>query len=136
MLDSLLCICVIKYVSFHVIAAQNQCIDITGLIYSGTISVTRQNIDCQRWDSQNPHEHGYTDPSLFPDATLADAANFCRKPDGNDFPWCYTTSAEQHWDYCDFEAIYSGMIWGILFLLIFSLEVGVGIGFRRVSDGH
>ena len=94
---------------FHVIAAKRQCVASGGLTYSGTISVTRQHIDCQRWDSQHSHEHRYTDPSRFPDATLADAANYCRKPDGKDLPWCYTVSADQLWDYCDMEAIFWGM---------------------------
>ena len=47
---------------------------------------------------------------MFPDTTLADAANYCRALGGETLPWCYTTSTEQRWDYCDFETIY----WGIL----------------------
>ena len=90
-------------------AVQHHCIDTKGLIYDGKVSVTQQNVECQRLDSQYPHAHKYTDQSQFPDATLADAANYCGAPDGRDRPWCFTTSAGQHWDYCDFEAIFWGM---------------------------
>ena len=85
------------------------CVDTVGLLYSGTVAVTQQGIDCQRWDSQHPHAHGYTDPARFADDTLADAANYCRAPDGRTLPWCYTISADQRWDYCNIEEIY----WGI-----------------------
>ena len=96
------------------VTAQRYCVDVRGLSYSGKVSVTQQNIPCQRWDSQHPHAHGYTDSSMFPDTTLADAANYCRVLDGNGLPWCYTTSAEQPWDYCDFDTIYWGMYGKIL----------------------
>ena len=85
------------------------CVDTAGLLYSGTFAVTQQGIDCQRWDSQHPHAHGYTDPARFPDDTLADAANYCRAPAGRTLPWCYTMSADHRWDYCNIEDIY----WGI-----------------------
>ena len=92
------------------IAAQRYCVDVRGLVYSGKVSLTQQNVPCQRWDSQHPHVHGFTDASNFPDTTLADAANYCRAPDGNGKPWCYTTSAEQRWDHCDFDTIYWGYV--------------------------
>ena len=92
-----------------IVLAEHHCVNFWGLTYSGKVSVTQQNIPCQRWDLQHPHIHVYTDPSMFPDRTLADAVNYCRVPNGNGLPWCYTTSIEQHWDYCDFEMIYWGM---------------------------
>ena len=98
-----------KYFASVNISAQNHCIDTEGLIYVGKVSVTQQNVQCQRWEVQHPHIHRYTDPSRFPDTTLADAANYCRAPDGRDVPWCYTTSTEQRWDHCDVEAIIEGM---------------------------
>ena len=83
--------------------AERHCVNFYGLTYSGEVSVSQQNIPCQRWDLQHPHIHVHTDPSMFPDHTLADAANYCRAPNGNGWLWCYTTSVEQRWDYCDFE---------------------------------
>ena len=95
--------------SFIDVLAQYHCIDIRGLIYDGKVSVTQQNVECQRWNSQHPHVHKYTDPSWFPDLTLADAANYCRALDGDDIPWCFTTSAQLRWDYCDMKTIFWGM---------------------------
>ena len=92
------------------IAGQQYCVNTEGLIYSGNESFTRGYVQCQWWDSQHPHAHRFTDPAMFLDANLTDAANYCRAPDGERIWWCYTTSTEQRWDYCDFDRIY----WGIL----------------------
>ena len=62
--------------------------------YNGTVNFTVNGLTCQRWDSQNPHTHRYTNPKLFPEETLEDVANYCRTPDGNGLPWCFTTSPE------------------------------------------
>ncbi|KAI8521466.1 hypothetical protein Bbelb_012200 [Branchiostoma belcheri] len=63
-----------------------------------------QNMDaggltCQEWSSQTPHVHTYTADN-YPDANLTN--NYCRNPNsGTDIrPWCYTTSAEERWNYC------------------------------------
>ncbi|CAH1786990.1 unnamed protein product, partial [Owenia fusiformis] len=75
---------------------------VQGLGYVGSVVETRSGKHCQRWDSQIPHPHSNNDPVNFPDATLDDAANKCRNPDGQpDGPWCYTTDPDQRWEYCD-----------------------------------
>lgn len=71
------------------------------LEYQYKLTKTKSGYTCQRWDSQRPYSHRYTDPKQFPDATLYDAANFCRNPDGSPLAWCYTTSNEKRWDWCD-----------------------------------
>ena len=50
----------------------------TGETYLGTRSITRTDKPCQRWDSQSPHEHDFTDPDLFPDEDLEAAGSYCR----------------------------------------------------------
>ncbi|CAH1786987.1 unnamed protein product, partial [Owenia fusiformis] len=73
-----------------------------GSKYVGTIHSTVKGVPCQRWDSQSPHQHDRIDASKFPDATLGDAANYCRNPDGEPGGlWCYTSDPGQRWDYCD-----------------------------------
>ena len=67
----------------------------------GRISKTISGKTCQRWDSQSPHRHGNTDQSLFPDQTLSDAGNFCRNPDDEPGPWCYTTDTETRFEECN-----------------------------------
>ena len=74
----------------------------SGVEYAGTISSTWTERMCQRWDTQAPHQHEYTDPDLFPDATLEEASNYCRNPNADPAgPWCYTTDPEIPTQYCD-----------------------------------
>ena len=73
-----------------------------GSEYAGTVSMTLTGRTCQTWSAQTPHSHSYTDPADFPDATLADASNYCRNLDNAAAgPWCYTTNPNNRFDYCD-----------------------------------
>ena len=73
-----------------------------GKEYKGSLSHTKKGISCQSWDSQNPHKHKYKNEEDFPDATLADAHNYCRNPDNKtDGPWCLTMKKKVKWQYCD-----------------------------------
>ncbi|XP_061168128.1 plasminogen-like [Saccostrea echinata] len=65
-----------------------------GLEYRGTTSVTRSGRKCQRWDSQYPHYHYF-----YRLASVNE--NFCRNPDSDSRPWCYTTDPQKRWEYCD-----------------------------------
>ena len=67
--------------------------------YRGTISTTRKGVKCQRWDEHFPHRHDSITPKKYPNSGLDE--NYCRNPDGEGLPWCYTSSNEQRWDYCD-----------------------------------
>ncbi|CAH1776938.1 unnamed protein product [Owenia fusiformis] len=72
-----------------------------GREYVGTKSTTLKGHTCQRWDSQTPHSHTRNNPDNFPEKTLADAANYCRNPDGEPGgPWCYTTNPGERFEYC------------------------------------
>merc|ERR1719396_265533 len=66
--------------------------------YRGTISTTASGLECQRWDTKDPHTHNRT-PQNFPDSDLSE--NYCRNPDGEPATWCYTTDPNKRWDYCD-----------------------------------
>ncbi|KAK3087884.1 hypothetical protein FSP39_012023 [Pinctada imbricata] len=67
-----------------------------GYEYQGVVSTTKTGRECQRWDSQFPHDHKYS--------SLSAHENFCRNPNGEQpFPWCYTTDSKIKWDYCDIE---------------------------------
>ncbi|XP_046583594.1 sushi, von Willebrand factor type A, EGF and pentraxin domain-containing protein 1-like [Haliotis rubra] len=68
--------------------------------YKGHLNMTVAGIPCQRWDSQNPHVHSQTDISKFPDDNFADAANYCRNPNGKIGLWCYTIDPDVEWQYC------------------------------------
>uniref|UniRef100_A0A3Q3W1J6 Uncharacterized protein n=1 Tax=Mola mola TaxID=94237 RepID=A0A3Q3W1J6_MOLML len=59
-----------------------------GADYRGTMNVTPEGVTCQRWDSQFPHNHSFL-PHDFKCKDLRE--NYCRNPDGADYPWCFTT---------------------------------------------
>ena len=76
----------------------------TGVEYNGNKAVTISNRPCQRWDSQYPHNHSFTDPEAFPDSSLFEANNYCRNPDGNvQGPWCFTKDPEVRWEACGID---------------------------------
>ena len=73
-----------------------------GREYTGILSKTWSGKTCQRWDSQSPHVHSYTDDTVFSDGSVSHANNYCRSPDGDPGgPWCYTTDPDTQLQYCD-----------------------------------
>eukprot|EP00105_Crassostrea_gigas_P041126 XP_019925274.1 PREDICTED: plasminogen [Crassostrea gigas] len=66
--------------------------DPQGKKYFGSMTVTIKGDPCQRWDSQTPHTHRF--------GGLSDQDNYCRNPDGEKVPWCYTTNPKNKYDYC------------------------------------
>ncbi|XP_043313141.1 plasminogen isoform X1 [Cervus canadensis] len=75
-----------------------ECMHCSGENYEGKIAKTKSGRDCQPWDSQLPHAHGYI-PSKFPSKNLK--MNYCRNPDGEPRPWCFTTDPQKRWEFCD-----------------------------------
>ena len=70
--------------------------------YHGNVSISRSGITCQAWSAQVPHSHINNKPELFPyDNSVAEARNYCRDPDFEYDPWCYTISANLRWEFCD-----------------------------------
>ncbi|XP_071952285.1 uncharacterized protein [Antedon mediterranea] len=77
----------------------NECYMYTdGYDYRGSVSTTNTGKTCQKWTSQTPHSHSRT-PDNYRGKGLGDH-NFCRNPDGEPSPWCYTTDPDERWDYC------------------------------------
>ncbi|KAJ8303518.1 hypothetical protein KUTeg_019914 [Tegillarca granosa] len=65
----------------------------TGFDYKGKTNITQSGYTCQRWDSQTPHSHSKSSPDLI--------ENYCRNPDGEPAPWCYTTDPSKRWEICN-----------------------------------
>ena len=63
----------------------------TGREYVGTRNITASGRTCQTWSSDSPHDHGYNN---LPE-------NYCRNPDGEPSPWCYTTDPAKRWEVCE-----------------------------------
>nr|XP_033794312.1 plasminogen [Geotrypetes seraphini] len=76
---------------------EEDCMHCNGKYYRGNISKTESGLDCQSWDLQTPHTHGYL-PPIFPEKDLKN--NYCRNPDGEPRPWCFTSSPSKRWEYC------------------------------------
>ncbi|XP_050751137.1 plasminogen-like [Gymnogyps californianus] len=75
-----------------------ECMQCNGEDYRGEVSRTVSGLECQRWDAQEPHMHGFT-LKHFPEKDLK--TNYCRNPDGELRPWCFTTSPTKRWEYCN-----------------------------------
>ncbi|KAK1171496.1 plasminogen [Acipenser oxyrinchus oxyrinchus] len=73
------------------------CVTGDGSSYRGTISVTESGKTCQAWDSHTPQKHLRT-PENYPCKGLE--KNYCRNPDNERMPWCYTTDPTTRWEYC------------------------------------
>ncbi|GCC26664.1 hypothetical protein chiPu_0005082 [Chiloscyllium punctatum] len=77
---------------------EEECMFCSGENYRGKISQTEDGVTCQRWDSQTPHRHEYTS-TTFPDKYFEE--NYCRNPDGEPRPWCFTTDTQKRWAFCN-----------------------------------
>lgn len=70
-----------------------------GRFYQGKVNITKEGVDCQRWDSQEPHSH-IRPPDFFPE--LKGAENYCRNAGGEEHaPWCFTTNSSKRWQHCN-----------------------------------
>jgi len=68
-----------------------------GRMYRGTVAMTDTGKTCQAWSSQYPNTH-YFDPKDWPEDGLTN--NYCRNPDSNTRPWCFTTVTNPRWGTC------------------------------------
>ncbi|NXU64581.1 PLMN protein, partial [Horornis vulcanius] len=75
----------------------SQCLSGRGEDYRGRIAITESGNACQHWNTQHPHKHGWI-PDRYPCKGLQE--NYCRNPDGEKKPWCYTTNSSIRWEYC------------------------------------
>ncbi|XP_060097812.1 plasminogen isoform X2 [Heteronotia binoei] len=87
-----------RYDYCNIPECEETCMHCSGENYQGKVSQTESGIECQAWNSQEPHSHGYY-PSTFPEKNLK--KNYCRNPDGEPRPWCFTTSVTKRWEYCN-----------------------------------
>ncbi|XP_035003919.1 hepatocyte growth factor a isoform X1 [Hippoglossus stenolepis] len=74
------------------------CVQGKGTDYRGTTSVTPEGVTCQRWDSQFPHNHSFLPQNFKCNLCVCHRdlrENYCRNPDGADYPWCFTTDPKQ-----------------------------------------
>ncbi|XP_051974685.1 hepatocyte growth factor-like [Xyrauchen texanus] len=75
-----------------------ECMKCNGETYRGPMDHTESGKECQRWDSQKPHKHTYQ-PHRHVGKGLDD--NYCRNPNNDIRPWCYTMDKNTLWEYCN-----------------------------------
>ncbi|KTF78277.1 hypothetical protein cypCar_00009010, partial [Cyprinus carpio] len=75
-----------------------ECMKCNGETYRGPMDHTESGKECQRWDSQKPHKHTYQ-PNRHVGKGLDD--NYCRNPNNDVRPWCYTMDKNTPWEYCN-----------------------------------
>jgi len=56
------------------------------------VNTTISGRTCQRWDSQSPHLHPYSNLSAF--------ENYCMNPTEDAASWCYTTDNRRRTEFC------------------------------------
>uniref|UniRef100_A0A7N6B7I9 Hepatocyte growth factor n=1 Tax=Anabas testudineus TaxID=64144 RepID=A0A7N6B7I9_ANATE len=89
--------CNIKVCGNNVVVETTECYRGRGEGYRGTVDMTPTGLTCQRWDSQYPHNHTLL-PQAYPCKDLRE--NYCRNPDGQEFPWCFTTDPRVRMMFC------------------------------------
>ena len=71
-----------------------------GKDYRGKVATTKTGRTCQVWAEQIPWHHTKTTVN-FPSSGLG-GHNYCRNPDGEAGPWCYTLDyPDMRWEQCD-----------------------------------
>ncbi|XP_034032526.1 hepatocyte growth factor [Thalassophryne amazonica] len=74
-----------------------ECYEGNGEGYRGTVGMTPTGLSCQHWDSQYPHNHTFI-PQIYQCKDLKE--NYCRNPDGQDLPWCFTNDPRVRIMFC------------------------------------
>ena len=62
-----------------------------GTPYTGQANTTSSGRTCQMWSVDTPHYSFHHKVGKH---------NYCRSPDGDDRPWCYTTDPTKGWEHC------------------------------------
>ena len=61
--------------------------------------MTETGKTCQLWSADEPHDHDFSQEEN-PESGLGDH-NFCRNPNGESGPWCFTTDPDSRCELCD-----------------------------------
>ena len=69
--------------------------DPKGLHYEGTVDKTESGRTCQKWNTKR----------YYPSNGFRYYHNYCRNPDGEVRPWCYTTGFDDlvRWELCAYD---------------------------------
>ena len=78
--------------------------------YTGNVSITDNGRIYQNWSDQTPHPHDFTVEFYVKNEVVVDVtSNYCRQPDFDSEPWCYTREPNVRWEYCG-VSVCTGML--------------------------
>uniref|UniRef100_K1QJ11 Plasminogen n=1 Tax=Magallana gigas TaxID=29159 RepID=K1QJ11_MAGGI len=77
-----------------------------GLDYFGTENKTVDKEECQRWDSLEPHQHNFS--VGFMGLSASEHENYCRNPNDDIMPWCFTVNSRVRFQYCNIQECKKG----------------------------
>ena len=74
-------------------------------VYMGRVNVTVGGLPCLRWDSLPPYTFKHLPHQSwgFAGGNIHAAENYCRNPDGDIWPWCFTGDPDVPFDFCSIE---------------------------------
>jgi len=84
------------------LVVKSQCYVGNGALYAGHQTRTVSGKKCALWTVANLKNSNVkaTNPMNYPEANITEAVNYCRNPDGDSQPWCYTTDPNTRWEFC------------------------------------
>ncbi|XP_013874993.1 hepatocyte growth factor activator [Austrofundulus limnaeus] len=81
---------------------ETQCYNGRGTGYRGVVGTTASGARCLPWSSELLFDELHVGLVVSPAAKGLGEHAFCRNPDGDKRPWCYTvTDSAISWEYCD-----------------------------------
>ncbi|KAK3554470.1 hypothetical protein QTP70_023493 [Hemibagrus guttatus] len=96
------CICLEDFSGRFCQVGPNDCYEGNGESYRGTVSETEDGDDCLPWNSYLLLGKGTSPFTTANDPQGLGPHNYCRNPDGDSKPWCFTRSGTKiKWDHCD-----------------------------------
>uniref|UniRef100_A0A3P9CW29 Kringle domain-containing protein n=1 Tax=Maylandia zebra TaxID=106582 RepID=A0A3P9CW29_9CICH len=99
------------------------CVTGEGVAYRGTIAVTESGKTCQSWSAQVPHKHNQGLDN-----------NYCRNPNNELMPWCYTTDPSKRWEYCNVPRCGVARTQGIVLVNLSHCYEGNGFSYRGITS--
>ncbi|XP_026794962.3 hyaluronan-binding protein 2 [Pangasianodon hypophthalmus] len=96
------CLCTAGFSGKFCQVGPNDCYEGNGESYRGTVSETEEGDDCLYWNSHFLLGKGTNPFNTFNDPQGLGPHNYCRNPDGESKPWCFTRSGRMiKWDHCN-----------------------------------
>lgn len=85
------------------LVVKGKCYVGNGALYAGKQTRTASGKKCALWTVANlKHGNVKTQNAMnYPEANITAALNYCRNPDGDAKPWCYTTDPSTRWEFCN-----------------------------------